>query len=118
MLVGALVRIVQCTLVREGDRKRKQEYFSGLESARKQLRLLDDLEAKGGALRHAGALHRPLQQCAVPRLDLLGQSGNWQVFEWLLSQNVIDPRAPFADSGAGEEGGRGGGGRGRLPRLH
>mmetsp|Transcript_10865 Transcript_10865/g.27952 ORF Transcript_10865/g.27952 Transcript_10865/m.27952 type:complete len:123 (+) Transcript_10865:878-1246(+) len=122
MLVGALVRIVQRTLVREGDRKRKQEYFSGLESARKQLRLLDDLEAKGGALRHAGA--RPLQPARRPAAQPPGaatrtQSGTWQVFELLLSQNVIDPRAPFADSGAGEEGRRGGGGgRGRLPRLH
>eukprot|EP00873_Tetraselmis_striata_P041455 jgi/Tetstr1/461719/TSEL_006809.t1 len=109
MLVGALVRIVQCTLVREGDRKRKQEYFSGLESARKQLRLLDDLEAKGGALRQAKIIATlelfidRFNRSAVPRLDLLVQSGNWQVFEWLLSQKTIDMGAPFVESEAGAE---------------
>eukprot|EP00873_Tetraselmis_striata_P021575 jgi/Tetstr1/441839/TSEL_030054.t1 len=80
-----------------------------VKSLKQRLRLLDDLDAKGGALRQAKITATlelfidRFNERAVPRLDLLVQSGNWQVFEWLLSQNVINPRAPFVDSGAGEE---------------
>mmetsp|Transcript_10866 Transcript_10866/g.27956 ORF Transcript_10866/g.27956 Transcript_10866/m.27956 type:complete len:139 (+) Transcript_10866:2215-2631(+) len=119
MPVSDLVRIIKRALAAEPGGRRGYQIE---ESMKQRLRLLDDLEAKGGALRHAGA--RPLQPARRPAAQPPGaatrtQSGTWQVFELLLSQNVIDPRAPFADSGAGEEGRRGGGGgRGRLPRLH
>eukprot|EP00873_Tetraselmis_striata_P016295 jgi/Tetstr1/436559/TSEL_002713.t1 len=100
MPVSDLVRIIQQALATEPGDSREYQIE---ESMKQRLRLLDDLEAKGGALRQAKIIATlevfidRFNDRAVPRLDLL-------VFEWLLGQNVIDPRAPFADSGAGDEG--------------